>query len=160
MAVVEQLIRAESNGSISFGNYKLPEKKKLENFEHNGNIPEKDKIAKIQNGQSKQEVLEILGSPSIKTGLSDDHWIYMSTKTKRIAFLNPQELDRQILAITFDNDHVSKIETKTLADGNDISIDKDITEATERELGFWHKYFGGVGSYTPFGGKAHSNEGL
>lgn len=38
MAVVEQLIRAESDGSISFGNYKLPEKKKLENFEHNGDI--------------------------------------------------------------------------------------------------------------------------
>ncbi|RKM61213.1 endosialidase [Butyrivibrio sp. CB08] len=38
MAVVEQLIRAESDGSISFGNYKLPEKTKLENFEHNGNI--------------------------------------------------------------------------------------------------------------------------
>lgn len=37
MAVVEQLIRAEQDGSISFGNYKLPEKKKLENFEHNGN---------------------------------------------------------------------------------------------------------------------------
>ncbi len=38
MAVVEQLIRAERDGSISFGNYELPEKKKLENFEHNGNI--------------------------------------------------------------------------------------------------------------------------
>ena len=38
MAVVEQLIRAEADGSISFGNYKLPEKKKLENFEHNGDI--------------------------------------------------------------------------------------------------------------------------
>ena len=38
MAVVEQLIRAEGDGSISFGNYKLPEKTKLENFEHNGNI--------------------------------------------------------------------------------------------------------------------------
>ena len=38
MAVVEQLIRAESDGSVSFGNYKLPEKKKLENFEHNGSI--------------------------------------------------------------------------------------------------------------------------
>lgn len=38
MAVVEQLIRAESDGSISFGNYELSEKKKLENFEHNGNI--------------------------------------------------------------------------------------------------------------------------
>ncbi len=38
MAVVEQLIRAESDGSVSFGNYKLPEKKKLENFEHGGSI--------------------------------------------------------------------------------------------------------------------------
>ncbi|SFQ28549.1 hypothetical protein SAMN04487928_12941 [Butyrivibrio proteoclasticus] len=38
MAVVEQLIRAEEDGSISFGNYKLPEKKKLENFEHGGDI--------------------------------------------------------------------------------------------------------------------------
>lgn len=38
MAVVEQLIRAEQDGSVSFGNYQLPEKKKLENFEHNGNV--------------------------------------------------------------------------------------------------------------------------
>ncbi len=38
MAVVEQLIRAESDGSISFGNYSLPEKQKVENFEHNGDM--------------------------------------------------------------------------------------------------------------------------
>ena len=38
MAVVEQLIRAESDGSISFGNYELKEKTKLENFEHNGDV--------------------------------------------------------------------------------------------------------------------------
>jgi hypothetical protein len=38
MAVVDELIRAEGDGTISFGNYKLSEKKKLENFEHNGNF--------------------------------------------------------------------------------------------------------------------------
>ena len=38
MAVVEQLIRAESDGSISFGNNELKEKTKLENFEHNGDV--------------------------------------------------------------------------------------------------------------------------
>ncbi|WP_026529202.1 hypothetical protein [Butyrivibrio sp. VCD2006] len=38
MAVVEQLLRAEADGTISFGNYDLPEKKKLDNFEHEGNI--------------------------------------------------------------------------------------------------------------------------
>ena len=38
MAVIEQLIRTEEDGSLSFGNYELPEKKKLENYEYNGNI--------------------------------------------------------------------------------------------------------------------------
>ncbi len=38
MAVVEELLRAENDGSISFGNYELSEKKKVENFEHNGDL--------------------------------------------------------------------------------------------------------------------------
>ena len=38
MAVVEQLLKAEADGTISFGNYELPEKKKLDNFEHDGNV--------------------------------------------------------------------------------------------------------------------------
>lgn len=38
MAVVKELIRKESNGSISFGNYELPEKTKLSDFEVNGDL--------------------------------------------------------------------------------------------------------------------------
>lgn len=38
MAVVEQLIRKEENGTLSFGNYKLDTKTKLDGFEHEGDI--------------------------------------------------------------------------------------------------------------------------
>ena len=38
MAVVEGLIRIEDNGTISFGNYLLDTKSKLDNVEHNGDI--------------------------------------------------------------------------------------------------------------------------
>ncbi len=38
MSVVEELIRKEDNGSISFGNYKLHEKTKFENFEYEGDL--------------------------------------------------------------------------------------------------------------------------
>ncbi|WP_026504411.1 hypothetical protein [Butyrivibrio sp. NC3005] len=38
MAVVEQLLRAEADGTLSFGNYMLPDKKKLEGFKHNGDL--------------------------------------------------------------------------------------------------------------------------
>ena len=36
MPVVNELIRSEVDGSISFGNYKLEEKSKLSDFEHSG----------------------------------------------------------------------------------------------------------------------------
>ena len=38
MAVVEELLRSESNGNISFGNHMLKQKAKLEDFEHAGDI--------------------------------------------------------------------------------------------------------------------------
>ena len=38
MPVIEKLIRSEADGSISFGNYMLDKKAKLENFEHNGDL--------------------------------------------------------------------------------------------------------------------------
>lgn len=38
MSVVKELIRKEGNGTISFGNYELSEKSKVNDFEHNGDL--------------------------------------------------------------------------------------------------------------------------
>lgn len=38
MAVVEELLRSESDGAISFGNHKLEQKAKVEDFEHEGDM--------------------------------------------------------------------------------------------------------------------------
>lgn len=38
MAVVEELLRSEADGTISFGNHKLASKAKLEDFEHQGDL--------------------------------------------------------------------------------------------------------------------------
>lgn len=38
MAIVEELLRGEENGAISFGNYKLTQKAKLEDFQHAGDL--------------------------------------------------------------------------------------------------------------------------
>lgn len=38
MAVISELIRKETDGTISFGDYTLNAKAKLDNFEHNGDI--------------------------------------------------------------------------------------------------------------------------
>lgn len=38
MAVISELIRSEADGTISFGDYSLQTKAKLDNFEHEGDI--------------------------------------------------------------------------------------------------------------------------
>ena len=38
MAVVEEIVRTEESGAISFGNYKLGAKAKVENYEHGGDL--------------------------------------------------------------------------------------------------------------------------
>ena len=38
MAVIDELIREEDNGSISFGNYELDSKTKKDGFEYNGDV--------------------------------------------------------------------------------------------------------------------------
>lgn len=38
MSVINELIRTEANGTISFGNYKLSAKSKVEDFEHDGDL--------------------------------------------------------------------------------------------------------------------------
>lgn len=38
MAVIDELLRSESNGNISFGNHELSAKAKLEDYEHSGDM--------------------------------------------------------------------------------------------------------------------------
>jgi len=120
-------------------------------LDHNGNMPEENYLKHLHVGQTKEEVYQTLGAPSLVAGLSDNHWIYMESTIRRIAFMKPTELDRNVIAITFADNKVSKIDKRTLADANNISIDSDETKPADRELGFFRKYFGGVGQYQMFG---------
>ncbi len=47
MAVVEELLRSEANGTISFGNHTLAAKKKVEDYEHRGDLYKVKTFAEI-----------------------------------------------------------------------------------------------------------------
>lgn len=47
MAVVQELIRTEEDGSLSFGNFELNEKSKLSDFEHDGDLYKVKTFAEI-----------------------------------------------------------------------------------------------------------------
>ena len=121
---------------------------------HNGNMPSEERIAKIKTGTTKNEVLEFLGAPSATTSFNDSTWIYMSSEIKRIAFMKPEETERNILKISFNNDgQIIAIDRLSKNDGKDIEPVADKTEVKGQNPGFFRKYFGGVGQYNPFAGQ-------
>lgn len=125
---------------------------------HNGNMPSEERIAKIEKGTSKDDVIQILGTPSTVAAFDENTWIYMSSDIKRVAFFKPQEIDRNILKIKFDsNDNVTKITRLNKDNGIDINPAKEKTEVKGQEPGFFQKYFGGVGQYNPFAGQSGAN---
>ena len=125
---------------------------------HNGNMPSEERISQIAVGDSMGKVRSVLGSPSSIVSFDRNTWIYMSSDIKRVAFFAPEEINRDVLTIKFnDQDEVSEITRLGQEDGAKVKISKDATETLGQEPGFFRKYFGGVGQYNPFGGMGGSS---
>lgn len=69
-----------------------------------GNLPDADDVLAIQPGiQDKQQVAEILGTPSTIGTFDDKVWYYVSKRTETVAFFEPKVVDQQVLVIKFDD---------------------------------------------------------
>ena len=125
-----------------------------------GNLPEPEKIAQIQPGSTtRDQVVKILGTPS-STGVFDDkNWYYISRKTKRVAFLDPDVLDQQVFVVSFDGKGVvNSVDHKDLKDGREISMAPGATPAPGRELTFVEQVLGNIGRFNKGGSSRGSSE--
>ncbi|MGN0482490.1 MAG: endosialidase [Lachnospiraceae bacterium] len=75
MAGIKELIRTEADGTISFGDYSLDKKAKLDNFEHNGDlykVKTYQEITKLErNGLFVYE--SVPGTTVTELALTDQH---------------------------------------------------------------------------------------
>lgn len=101
-----------------------------------GNQPDPERIAELQPGQfTKQEISEILGSPSSVNTFGEETWYYISERTETIAFLEPEVKERQVLVIRFDEkDAVRAVEHLDLANGRQIAHVERVTPTFGQEL--------------------------
>ncbi len=110
-----------------------------------GNMPSKEDILAIKQGMTQSDVRKIMGSPSAVSSLDHKTWIYMNSTMKRMAFFEPEELERNIVAIEFNLD--GKVERVVQIDkdsGREIVLCTDETPVMGTDETFMEKYFGGV----------------
>ena len=104
--------------------------------ESRGNLLDPELVADISNaGISKQEILEILGSPSSVNTFGKDTWYYISERTETVAFFAPEVKERQVLIINFDGKGaMQSLEYKDLKDGRQLALVERSTPTFGQEL--------------------------
>ncbi len=114
-----------------------------------GNRPDPDALAEVRLGEyTRDDIMDILGSPSSTSSFGDRTWYYISKRTETTAFLAPEEAERSVVAIHFnDRGRVESIETLGLEDGNRIRVVERETPTSGHELTLIEQLFGNIGRF-------------
>ena len=114
-----------------------------------GNLPSPDLLQDIEVGHiTKNEVVELLGSPSSVSPFSGDTWYYISERTKSVAFFEPEILERKVIAIMFDQSGVArKLKSYGIEDARRIQMVERTTPTAGRELTILKQLFGNIGRF-------------
>lgn len=95
---------------------------------------------------TRSTVLARLGTPSTTSVFDDKLWVYMSSTRELLAFYYPKVVQREIVAIQFDDqDVVSDVLVYDVTAGRTISYNSRVTPTRGRELGILEQLFGTLG---------------
>jgi outer membrane protein assembly factor BamE (lipoprotein component of BamABCDE complex) len=116
---------------------------------NHGNTVEADRIGQIVPGiTSQQDVETLLGSPSSVAVLDGQKWYYIGNRSRSLAFLEPEVLERQVLTIRFDPDGiVQSVDTLGLEDGRKVQLVKRETRTRGNDLTVVQQLLGNVGRF-------------
>ena len=114
-----------------------------------GNFPDPDRVEEIKPGeQSREEVEEILGSPSAVTAFGSDTWYYISKQTETFAFFEPKVTERQVVVIKFDKDgKVTKVEKVGLEESKKVTPVERTTPTHGNKMTVIEQLVGNLGRF-------------
>jgi outer membrane protein assembly factor BamE (lipoprotein component of BamABCDE complex) len=114
-----------------------------------GNLPREEQLVKVVVGEQKRdEVAEILGTPSTLGTFDDKVWYYISRKTEKFAFLDEKIVDQQVVAIYFnDNDVVQAIHHYNKDDLRQVGMVDRTTPTAGKDLSILDQLIGNLGRF-------------
>lgn len=118
---------------------------------NHGYVPLPEDLEKITVGvDTRDSVLEAVGSPSASGVLSESGLYYVRTQVRHWGARAPQVTSRRMVAITFDSrGRVKNVEEYSLEDGKIVPLTRRITDNDIETLNILQQLLEGIGNFTP-----------
>ena len=116
--------------------------------DYRGFVPQETAIEQVRIGSSKAQVEELLGSPSAQSTIGGGSYYYISSVFETTAFYEPEEVDRKVYAVEFDEtDTVQRVAYYGLKDGRVFDFISRKTPTRGKELSVVQELFGNLGRF-------------
>ena len=118
-------------------------------IQQEGNVPDPDQVVQINPGvDDKNRVTQLLGSPSTVSAFQDRTWYYISRRTAQTAFLDPDVVEQEVLAISFnDQNIVEDMKIYGLENGRMVAMNDKITPTYGNDLTLVQQLLGNLGRF-------------
>lgn len=113
-----------------------------------GHVPNPEALAEIEKGRhTRDQVAEMLGTPSSIGTFEDDRWYYVTRKTETLAFYDAELVEQRVVIVEFDEaGFVKDVTTHGAENAREIELVERETPTKGREFGFFEQILGNVGA--------------
>ena len=117
---------------------------------HNqGHEVDPERLVQVEAGKTnRDQVLEIMGSPSSNSTFGPEIWYYVSQRVHSTLFFRPEVDERKVVAIAFDPEGVvTAVNTFGLTDGRNVQPVERVTPTSGHEMTVLEQVLGNFGRF-------------
>lgn len=120
-------------------------------YRNHGYVPSDEDLADVVVGiDTRDSVAETLGAPSSSGVLNESGYYYVSSRVRHFGIREPEVVERQLVAITFDQRGVVRnVERYGLEDGQAVNLSRRVTETSVKTQTFLRQLLGNLGRFDP-----------
>ena len=118
-------------------------------LDNRGHILREAALVEIKPGVHRREdVQQLMGSPSSVAPFDPNTWLYMGEKAESIAFFEPEIKERNVVVVQFDQSGtVQSVNRLSKKDAKEVEVVDRATPTAGNELTFLEQLLGNIGRF-------------
>jgi outer membrane protein assembly factor BamE (lipoprotein component of BamABCDE complex) len=120
-------------------------------YRNHGYVPTDEDLAKVVVGKTtREQAAAAVGRPSAEGLLQGSAWYYVGSRWKHLGPFAPQEVERQVVAISFNaRGIVTNVERFGLEKGEVVTLSRRVTDSNIKGVSFIRQMMGNIGNFAP-----------